>query len=520
MIEDTISNSRPYALIVDADVDGFCSASIIYQYLKLLNPQKKIDYFLHEGKQHGLPDLWEKIQAKNRDYCAVIIPDAGSNNSQYALQFECPILVLDHHLLEDVNIAPNMILVNNQTSPRYVNKDLSGAGVTWQFCRAMDSHFGKNFADQSIDLCALALVGDMMSMLSYENQYIVQTGFLNVKNKFLQAILDKQSYSMGGAISPISVAFYVVPLINGMIRMGAMEEKERLFLAFVDSDRLVPCNKRGAKGAMERVAIESLRECVNAKSHQDKEKEKIVERLEQKIFKYDLLENEVLFIRLEDDDDFPAELNGLCAMILATRYNKPAIVARLNEDGFIRGSARVPSNAPIESFKDYLSETGLFEYAQGHHSAFGLSISNDNLFAFHQKANRDFKDVNFGEKLWYVDFARKANEKDLPVLIYDLEQYNHIWGQQNPKPLILVKDIFITKNDVQIIGKNKDTIKIEKNGISYMKFRAKDDIEKFEKFNEMRLEIIGEGNINEWGGMSRPQIFIKDFEIHNSLLDF
>lgn len=337
----------------------------MYQYLKLLNPQKEIDYFLHEGKQHGLSDLWEKIQEKNRDYCAVIIPDAGSNDSQYALQFECPILILDHHLLERTDIAPNMILVNNQTSSRYTNKDLSGAGVTWQFCRAMDSYFKKNFADQFIDLCALALVGDMMSMLSYENQYIVQTGFSNVKNKFLQAILDKQSYSMGGVVNPISVAFYVVPLINGMIRMGMMEEKERLFLAFVDSDRLVPCNKRGAKGTMERVAIESLRECVNAKSHQDKEKEKIVERLEQKIFKYDLLENEVLFIRLEDDDDFPAELNGLCAMVLAARYNKPAIVARLNEDGFIRGSARVPNNAPIESFKDYLSGTGLFEYAQG-----------------------------------------------------------------------------------------------------------------------------------------------------------
>lgn len=53
-----------------------------------------------------------------------------------------------------------------------------------------------------------------------------------------------------------------------------------------------------------------------------------------------------------------------------------------------------------------------------------------------------------------------------------------------------------------------------------MKFRARDDIEKFEKFNEMRLEVIGEGNINEWGGMSKPQIFIKDFEVHNSLLDF
>lgn len=227
----------------------------------------------------------------------------------------------------------------------------------------MDEYFNRNYAYQFIDLCAFALVGDMMSMLSYENQYLVQTGFENIENEFLRLIIQKQSYSMGGLVNPTTVAFYVVPLINAMVRVGTMEEKERLFLAFVDSSLLVPCNKKGAQGTMEHVAVESLRECVNAKARQDKQKEKVVEQLEQKIFKYDLLENKVLFIRLEDDDDFPAELNGLVAMVFAAKYNKPTIVARVNEEGFIRGSARVPGNAPIESFKDYLNESGLFEYA-------------------------------------------------------------------------------------------------------------------------------------------------------------
>lgn len=35
-------------------------------------------------------------------------------------------------------------------------------------------------------------------------------------------------------------------------------------MAFVDGDALVPCNKRGAKGTMERVSVESARECTNA----------------------------------------------------------------------------------------------------------------------------------------------------------------------------------------------------------------------------------------------------------------
>ena len=92
-----------------------------------------------------------------------------------------------------------------------------------------------------------------------------------------------------------------------------MEEKELLFTALIDGSRLVPCNKRGAKGTMERADIEAVRVCTNAKNAQNRMKEKAVEKLEAKIFKYDLLENKILFIRLDDDDDFPSEMNGLIA---------------------------------------------------------------------------------------------------------------------------------------------------------------------------------------------------------------
>ncbi len=53
--------------------------------------------------------------------------------------------------------------------------------------------------------------------------------------------------------------------------------------------------------------------------------------MEARIAKYDLLSNKVLFIRLEEDDDFPAEINGLLAMRLSKRYKMPTIVARLND---------------------------------------------------------------------------------------------------------------------------------------------------------------------------------------------
>lgn len=518
LIAETIDNPAPYALIVDCDVDGFTSSAILYQYLKRLNPNKEIEYFLHKGKQHGLEDMWKKLQEK--DYSAILILDAGSNDSQYATKLNCPILVLDHHILEDDYIVSHMVLINNQISDKYINKHLSGAGVTWQFCRGLDEYLGVNYAYDYIDLAALGIVADMMSMLSYENQYIIQTGFKNINNFFFKVLIDKQSYSMNNKITPITVAFYIVPMINAMIRVGSMDEKERLFLAFIDGEKLVPSNKRGAKGTMELVAIESARECTNAKSRQDKLKEKIVDSLDIKIHKNGLLNNQVLFIRLDDEDEFPTELNGLVAMQLSARYNKPTIVARLNDEGYIRGSARGLNKSELKSFKDFLNNTNLFEYTAGHDNAFGISINNSYLSQFHNIANKELMNIDFGVNVYDVDFVRQAKDTDLDKIILDLSRYEQVWGQQNPEALILVKDIFIRKEDIQIIGKNKDTLKFEKNGITYIKFHAKDIIPLLNQYEEMRINLIGKGNLNEWNSRKIPQIFIEDLEVFDSTLDF
>lgn len=519
-VELTINDTRPYALIADCDVDGATSSAIIYQYLKRLNPEKKIQYFIHSGKQHGFSDLMEQLE--NKDWSMIIAPDSATNDGEYIAHFSCPVLCADHHIKEENSvIPPNMILVNNQTSRRYRNKDLCGAGVTWQLCRALDDFFQKDLAWDYIDLCALGIVADMMSMLEIENQYLVQTGFKNIKNKMFKTLLEKQDYSMGGKITPITVAFYIVPLINAMIRVGSMDEKERLYLSFVMPEVMVYCHKRGAKWTKERLCVESTRECVNAKSHQDKMKEQMVEKLEAKIFKKDLLSNQVLFIRLEDDDIFPAELNGLVAMSLASKYKHPTIVARLNDEGYIRGSIRAPGNTELKSFKDFLMGTGLFEYVMGHDSAAGASILDRNLPKFHEIANRELSKIDFGENYYDVDFVMRANDPKIEETIEELCAIEQVYGQQNEEPVIAITNLNVSQSDVKIIGKNLDTLRIEKNGITYVKFRAKDLIRELKDFpGDMDITLVGKPNLNIWGGKTTPQIFITDLEIEDSRFAF
>ena len=491
---------------------------MLYQYIKDVKPEAEIDYYLHSGKQHGLSDLCDTIIDKGIPYTLCLVPDAGSNDYEYIERLGelcTPTLIFDHHIIEDTTkISDWCVIVNNQNSPKYKNKDLSGAGVTYQFCRALDWRLGKDFASKYIDLAALGICADMMSALSEENQYFWREGFTHINNYFFKVLCEKQEYSMGGKINPTTVAFYIVPLINAMVRMGSMSEKDRMFRAFINGTELVSSNKRGAKGTMEKVAIESARECTNAKAHQDKEKQMIVDRLEIKIHNNNLLDNKILFIRLEDDDDFPAELNGLVAMQLSTKYNRPTIVARLNDEGFIRGSARGLNQSELKSFKEYLNSTHLFEYTIDHDNAFGISIKNNDLSKFHKIANEELQDYDFGETVYSVDFERESYETDIKDIIFDLVKYTDYYGQQCSEPLIAVKDIIVRQNDIQCIGKNKDTLKIEKNGIVYIKFFARSLIEKISQYgDEMRITIVGTANINEWMGNVTPQIFIKDVEI-------
>lgn len=523
MLLKHIAEPTNIAIVVDSDVDGFTSSAILYQYIKKIAPSVTIKYFLHEGKGHGLSDTINDILEDEANFSLVVLPDAGSNDDKYHLKLKengIDCLVLDHHILEpDTELIDNTVIINNQISDDYKNKDLSGAGVTWQFCRFMDSINNTSYANDFIDLAALGIVSDMMSVLELENRYIIKEGFSHINNYFFKTLCEKQDYSMGGKVTPITVAFYITPLINAMIRVGTEEEKLRLFKAFIDGHAFVESHKRGAKGTMEEVAIESARECTNARARQNRILDKAVEELEIKISKYDLLENKILFVRL-DTEDFPPELNGLIAMKLAARHQHPTIVARLNDEGEIKGSLRGLNQSELTSFKDFLDESGYFEFTAGHDNAAGCGILERNLKPFHEYANDKLANTDFGESWYDVNFERIAMDADIVDIIYDVARHEDLYGQGFTEPLIYVKDINITSKDIQIMGKNQDTVKIEKNGVTYIKFHAKDFIEELKNYDEIKLEVVGRANLNTWMGHVTPQLFITNYQVEDGGLGF
>ena len=517
LVKNTINDKKPYAILIDPDNDGFTSFAILYQYLKRLNPEKEIEYFIHSAKQHGLEDTYQVFQDK--EYSIVFLPDSSSNDGVFAKEINAPICVIDHHEIDN-EPSDNMIVINNQSSAKYKNKYLSGAGMVWQFCRAMDYYFGHEWAYDYTDLAAVGICGDAMSGLEIENQYIWSYGFSHINNFFLKTLIDKQNFSMKGIVNPTTVAFYISPLLNAVTRVGTTEEKLHMAEAFINGEKLIPSNKKGHKGELVALAAEATRECVNAKSRQARILDNIEEKIDIKINKKDLLINKVLFVELDDDDDFPSTLNGLLATRLTNKYSRPAIVARANDDGYIRGSARAIKTENMDSFKQYLEESEMFEYVLGHPLAFGCSISNYNLDKFFSYSNDSLKDVELGEKCYSVNFIRDAMDNDIDNLIRDVGEYGYIWSNQNDEPTLYIDNIILSANEIQIIGTNRDTVKFIKNGITYIKFKANELIDELSGMKDIIMKIVGRCNINEWNGIKNSQIIIDDYEIIDNMYGF
>ena len=132
------------------------------------------------------------------------------------------------------HISENAITINNQLS-EYPNKELSGVGVVWQFCRYIDSQLNINFADDFLDLVALGNCGDMMSLKSFETRYLITKGFKkeNIKNPFIDYMIEKNAFPLSKSdyvstdsnmgCTSIGAAFFIVPFVNAITRSGTID---------------------------------------------------------------------------------------------------------------------------------------------------------------------------------------------------------------------------------------------------------------------------------------------------------
>ena len=512
-----ISQNNKVMLQIDSDCDGFTSFAVFMNYLNNLFPafvQNNIVYKTHKGKSHGID-----IDEIPKDTKLVIALDASSNEYEIHKKLReagMDVLIIDHH--EATEVSPDACVINNQLCD-YPNKSLSGVGMVYKFCCYLDQLLGVDHADKYLDLVALGMIADMMDLRYFETKHLIQLGCENIRSPFIKMMMARNEYSIKGQLTPFTVGFYIAPYINAVARVGTQEETLLLAESMLEyrAYEQIPSTKRGCSGQTESRVEQACRTANNVRNRQNKARDVSTEFVDKLIETNNLLDNKILVVQAPKANGLDTNITGLIGNQTSAKYQHPVLILNeRNHDGEIwwEGSARGLSDSELTNFKEFLINTGLVEYAEGHPNAFGIGIKDQNIQKFIEFTNEKLKDIDF-KPIYWVDFIYKSDTLN-PNTILTIGQYNYLWGQSLDKPKIAIEDINITPNNVQVM--KGPSLKFTINGIEYIKFKAaEEEIKLFQDNAIVNITIVGECDINTWGGVERPQIIIVDYEVNKAI---
>lgn len=503
-----------FSWILTLKPDGYTSAAAMYGYIKRLNPDHPVQYIIHKhNKAHGLSGMNKGDFEIPEGTKLLIIPDAGSNDIEelnWLVQNGVDCIALDHHHRECFDENCKAIIVNNQSSEAYTCKDFSGVGVTFEFMRALDGCYLYDYAWDFLDLMMFGNIADVMSIKAYQTRYYIERGLKAVRNKFLLALMEAQDFSTKGVWNIHNVAWYLVPILNSMLRIGSYEDREMLFRAFIETDEVFEYRKRGsAVSTEEDIYTRMARLCKNIKSKQDKMRDELQNSLKDQINPDD----KVIVVISEDGDP---GITGLAAMRLADYAGKPCLVLRDNGSGEFTGSGRNCKESIVADFKELINSTGCFNYAMGHSNALGVSIDADKVEEARAAFNEALENVEYDDTV-YCDFI--IDVYDLTYqFIKDIDDSSWVWGTGIEEPTVAIENVPLDVDYCSVMGAHADSVSFMAGGIKFCKFKcgANDPLLEFANGlmgDAATLNVVGKCSINTYKGSSTPQVIIDQYEL-------
>ena len=519
-----MNNNSKVVVLQDCDCDGVTSAALMIQYINDNFPSISVDYIIHDNKEHGL-DSKSMLEIEPQKPDLLIIPDAGSNDLRQLKTLKSAgidVIVLDHHdesekvtRLKSIyrleNLNDFVVIVNNQMSSKVNDKSMTGVGIVYKFCSVVDERLKRDTVNKYLDLVALGMIADSCDLTQLQTRYLVLEGIKHIQNetnhnKFISELVKSQAYSLHSKATILGISFYIAPLVNALIRLGTKEDKEIMLKAFLNSSEKAIVKIRG-KGEIEvSIQEQARRLCESYKRKQQKMTGDYTEVLKEQINEFGL--NEYPVICCKADKSFEKTFTGLIANKLTSMYNKPCLLLRDCND-ILMGSARGFDKSHIKDIKDFCLQTKLFDLAEGHPNACGVTIKKDNISKFYEYLSQQ----NFDNTLNYTVDA-VFDEKSLTAeVIQSIFALSDVWGTNIEEPLFLLKLKCPIDGGFTVLGNEKNTIKLTFHNIEIIKFRSSEN-----EYNEIKnlgkmveFTIVGKFSVNEYNGKKTPQVIVENW---------
>lgn len=482
----------------DYDVDGTCSAALMYLFLKELGASAEIyiPHRLNEG--YGISKMGIDF-IKEKGASLIISVDCGITaveETALAKSYGMDMIICDHH--QPGSTIPSAFSVLDPLKPgcNYPFKHLSGAGVAFKLAQAVSDRIGKRELPlQYLDLVAIAGAADIVSLVD-ENRVLVKKGLevVNTNPRPGIAALLKVAGMEPGCISAGNIVFTIAPRINAVGRMGDANRAADLFIT------------------KDPVEAEKLAEVLEGENSQRRKIDEhtfahAVELVESK-----LGTNTDMAIVLHEENWHPGVI-GIVASRLVEKYYRPAIMLT-TIDGVAKGSAR-----SIIGFNIYeaLKQCGdmLIQFG-GHEAAAGLALEINHLEEFKAKFNSIVKNsVSLDSISPEIIVDTQVSFSELtPKFLRILDQFAP-FGPGNLRPIFLARNVHLCYNP-RVVGNDHLVISVRQNetdkvfdciGFNLGRFAHMIDKDK----NLIDIVFTIEKTVRE--GRTFPQFRIKDLKV-------
>lgn len=493
-----IENGEKILVFGDYDVDGTTAVALMYLYLKKIVDKKYLDYYIPDRNLEGYGVSIDGINyAKKNGFSLIISLDCGIKSIDkvdYANSLGVDFIICDHHLPGET--IPNAVAVLDpkRQDCAYPFKELSGCGVGFKLCQALNTIYQLPEKDlfELTDLLAISIAADIVSITG-ENRVLAKQGLkiLRRTKKIGLKLLVPAEKLENFDIS--NVVFEIAPKINAAGRISHGKCAVELMISEDPTE---------AQHIVENIInLNSSRRELDGYS--------TVQALEQ-IIETNQISN---FSTVVYNGGWNKGVIGIVASRLTETYYRPTLVFTDGNEGELVASARSVADFDVHHALDKCAD--LFLKFGGHRAAAGLSMEKENFSTFKDRFEKIVSEqIKSHQKspCLHIDAVIKLNDLNKDFL--DFHSRLAPFGPGNMKPVLMVKDLKID-DAIFYIGKDKSHLKFKLNTrndvrmIDCLGFKLG---HLYDDFKTKHFDMVFSIDENYWRGNKSHVLNIKDVQ--------
>lgn len=491
------------AIFGDYDVDGSCSAALLYEFLAHLGRTPLL--YVPDRQREGYgPNPAALLRLQEAGARLVITVDCGAGAHaalQAAHDAGLDVVVLDHHAVES-GVRAHAHVNPNQPGDTSGLGHLCAAGVTFLFAVALNralrhaGWYGQNGIAEpdlraSLDLVGLATVCDVVPLAGINRVFVraAEARLSRLERPGIKALA-----AIARAEPPFSLyhcGFVFGPRINAGGRVGRCSLGAELLTARTDDEaaRVAQLLDRHNR---ERQAIEAL--------------------IIQELVELATLQHNSPFILVTGDGWHPGVV-GIVAGRLKDRFRKPAFVVGFEgKNG--RGSARSVAGIDIGRIVRAACDEGLLDSGGGHAMAAGFALVGERLDELRDWLAKQFAGLGATCKsttdLWLDELVSPSGAT--PELAAEIGRAGP-FGAGNAEPIFVASDVRLAFADV--VGQGHVRIRLQGGDdrvLAGIAFRAADTPlgHALLRARGERIHAAGFLRANRWNGRTEAQLQLED----------